>query len=271
MPLADATPDKRIYELLKTVDLENLTFADLQAVGQTIYAEQGAEDELRRLVLLNLARLSVLGEWTGLTSAGASGFTGMISQLPGAPSNVDTFTLSRTPVYGAARDFSSSTGVANYNYPAAFPFIAPKTGNITEMSINVSTIDTGGTTISLAIYDTNAGNLPNNLLGYGDFTMLSTGDEVQTTFSATISLTEGELYYYAIVTDQAPTGGAITAQGINGYPATLGMGTGPSDTDNICWRHTGGGAGIHTLPNPFTIDLAGGTTQPRPDFGLVIT
>jgi hypothetical protein len=73
MPLPDATPDKRIYELLKTVDLENLTFDNLQAVGQSIFAEQGAEDELRRLVLLNLARLSVVGEWTGLTSAGGGG------------------------------------------------------------------------------------------------------------------------------------------------------------------------------------------------------
>ena len=77
MPLPDATPDKRIYELLKTVDLENLTFADLQAVGQTIYAEQGAEDELRRLILLNLARLSVVGEWTGLTSAGGTSVYGV--------------------------------------------------------------------------------------------------------------------------------------------------------------------------------------------------
>ena len=75
MPLPDALPDRRIYELLKTVDLENLTFSDFQKVAQTIYAEQGAEDELRRIVLLNLARLSVAGEWTGLTSAGGGGLT----------------------------------------------------------------------------------------------------------------------------------------------------------------------------------------------------
>ena len=79
MPLPDALPDRRIYELLKTVDLENLTFSDFQKVAQTIYAEQGAEDELRRIVLLNLARLSVAGEWTGLTSAG--GASGSIAQL----------------------------------------------------------------------------------------------------------------------------------------------------------------------------------------------
>ena len=47
MPLPDATPDRRIYELLKTTDLQSLTFSDFQKVAQTIYAEQGAEDELR--------------------------------------------------------------------------------------------------------------------------------------------------------------------------------------------------------------------------------
>jgi len=72
-PLPDATPDQRIYKLLKTTDLENLTFADFQKVAQTIYAEQGAEDELRRIVLVNLARLAVAGEWTGLTTAGGGG------------------------------------------------------------------------------------------------------------------------------------------------------------------------------------------------------
>ena len=79
MPLPDATPDQRIYKLLKTTDLENLTFSDFQKVAQTIYAEQGAEDELRRIVLVNLARLSVAGEWTGLTSAGGGGGQTLLS------------------------------------------------------------------------------------------------------------------------------------------------------------------------------------------------
>ena len=72
MPLPDAKPSTRIYELLKTTDLENITFSQFQGVAEKIFAEQGAEDELRRIVLVNLARLSVAGEWTGLTSAGGS-------------------------------------------------------------------------------------------------------------------------------------------------------------------------------------------------------
>ena len=66
MPLPDADPDKRIYALLKNTDLENLSFADFQGVAEKVFAEQGAEDTLRRIVLVNLARLAVAGEWNGL-------------------------------------------------------------------------------------------------------------------------------------------------------------------------------------------------------------
>ena len=46
-PLPNAKPDKRIYQLLKTTDLQNLTFSDFQKVAETIFAEQGAEGVLR--------------------------------------------------------------------------------------------------------------------------------------------------------------------------------------------------------------------------------
>ena len=95
-PLPDAKPDKRVYELLKTTDLANLTFSDFQAVAETIFAEQGAEDELRRIVLINLARLSVAGEWNGLTS-GSTGMTSFDvagdSGTPQTVSNSDTLTV----------------------------------------------------------------------------------------------------------------------------------------------------------------------------------
>ena len=46
MPLPDAKPSTRIYQLLKTTDLENITFSQFQSVAEKIFAEQGAEDEL---------------------------------------------------------------------------------------------------------------------------------------------------------------------------------------------------------------------------------
>ena len=266
MPLPDAKPSTRIYELLKNTDLENITFSQFQGVAEKIFAEQGAEDELRRIVLVNLARLSVVGEWTGLTSAGASGFTGMVAEFAG--SGIDTFTLARQPIYGATHDADTTTNASQYNYPAAYPFIAPKSGTVSEMSLQVNTVDTTGASLRFAIYDTTSTNLPNALLGYGDFDMLSTGTTTQTSFSATISLTEGEVYYYVATTTQAGADGQIAAQGVSGLPMTMGIGTNPGDLGKITFRHT---SAQHTLPDPFTVGSMGTTSYPRPNFGLNIT
>jgi hypothetical protein len=73
MPLPNADPDKRMYKLLKNIDLENLSFADFQTTAQTVFAEPEAEDTLRRIVLINLARMSVAGDWNGLTTSGGGG------------------------------------------------------------------------------------------------------------------------------------------------------------------------------------------------------
>jgi len=75
MPLPDA-PDysKRIYELLKETDLENLSYAQFQGVAEKLFIEPENEDEMRRLVLVQLARMAVRGDWDGfLTGGGASG------------------------------------------------------------------------------------------------------------------------------------------------------------------------------------------------------
>jgi hypothetical protein len=72
MPLPDApTISPRVYRLLKnkTLDAEapnSLSQADIAAVGDPISIEMLSEDELRRLVLVNLARLTVKQEWDGL-------------------------------------------------------------------------------------------------------------------------------------------------------------------------------------------------------------
>jgi len=268
MPLPEAKPDKRIYELLKNVDLENLTFDDLQAVGQTIFAEQGAEDELRRLVLVNLARLSTVGEWTGLTSAGAAGVNYQISELPGSPSNLDTFTIARDQIYGANRDLSTNHLISNYNAPNCYPFVAPKTGTLNEIQVQVADIETGGATFKIGIYDSTSTNLPNALLGYGDFTFGSVGVETQTSLSATISVTEGQLYWYCCVIDAASTGGRVQAYGINGYNPSLGIGVDAADQNKMCLRDA---TSLNALPSTFTISLGGEEGgDPRPLVGIVI-
>ena len=69
MPLPDAPVESpRVYKLLKNLDLENLAGDDDEMIltGNPISIEMLNEDELRHLVLVQLARLCVKSEWNGL-------------------------------------------------------------------------------------------------------------------------------------------------------------------------------------------------------------
>jgi len=69
MPLPDAPVESpRVYKLLKNLDLETLAADDDEMIltGNPISIEMLNEDELRRLILVQLARLSVKSEWNGL-------------------------------------------------------------------------------------------------------------------------------------------------------------------------------------------------------------
>jgi len=75
MPLPNA-PDysQRIYELLKETDLENLSYSQYQSVVEKLFIEPENEDEMRRAVLIQMARMAVRGSWDGfLTGGGGSG------------------------------------------------------------------------------------------------------------------------------------------------------------------------------------------------------
>ena len=56
----------RVYKLLKNIDLENVTNAQVTSVGDPITIEELNREECIRLIIVNLARLSVKQEWDGL-------------------------------------------------------------------------------------------------------------------------------------------------------------------------------------------------------------
>ena len=67
MPLHDAPPESpRVYKIFKNTTLENISNANITSVGDPINIEMLNEDDLRRLVLVQLARVSVKQEWDGL-------------------------------------------------------------------------------------------------------------------------------------------------------------------------------------------------------------
>ena len=191
MPLPDAKPDRRIYELLKTTDLENLTFAEFQGVAQTVYAEQGAEDTLRRIVLVNLARLAVAGQWTGLTDAGGGSFN---AELTSGDDIEATYALNRidsTPPFGMN---TGNSGVTSRNEPMFFPFIAAESSTVDSIVVNISGAAGSPCNAVVAIYSDNNG-VPQTKLGSdATFDATSTGQVAQTSVG-TITLVRGTQYW----------------------------------------------------------------------------
>ncbi len=225
MPLPQAKPDKRIYELLKNVDLENLTFADLQAVGQKIFAEQGAEDELRRLVLVNLARLSVAGEWNGLTTSGGGG--GSVTQSPMPLAD----TLSATYPYFQPTDMYKLTEIDNTiaqveSYAQFIRFVAPKTGTINFFGIRTNSNQSGLDVVKIGIYDSDTDGYPKDRLA--NFTIDVNGSSGLYSTSISVSVTAGETYYAAFCSagvaipslSQQSGGDEFLALGLTHYPGT---------------------------------------------------
>ena len=107
MPLPNA-PDysQRIYELLKETDLENLSYQQFQSVAEKIFIEPENEDEMRRLVLVQLARMAVRGDWNGFLTGGGGGGSigGSISnnQIAVGASGADTIEGSANLTYNGS-------------------------------------------------------------------------------------------------------------------------------------------------------------------------
>ena len=160
MPLPDADKKSpRVYTLSQNTDLENMAFATMQSIGQPINIEELNEDELRRLVLVNLARLSVAGEWNGLLTAGGTSyaFTPIDASL--------LTTYNRFSPWDVARTFSDSVANLTMEDKAVFQrFVAPKTGTIGDITVRTGTTNTSKDDCKIAIYSSSSG-LPSTRVG----------------------------------------------------------------------------------------------------------
>lgn len=210
MPLPDAKPDRRIYELLKTTDLENLTFSDFQNVAKTVYAEQGAEDTLRRIVLVNLARMSVAGQWDGLTSAGGGG-AGFPSLSIDDDDAADDYNIAAFTPYGIQGTAAQSLGTVDNN-PFFYPFVSPKSGDLARMTVSVRVAASGENFLVGVYSEDENGYFPKTLLGSATFSLNATGEVSQTSFSSTITLEAGKKYWIGWVGDTSGSSGQVWAQ-----------------------------------------------------------
>jgi len=199
----DRKPSKRVFPLLQNLDLDNVTFAQVQGVGDSITIEDMNEQELQDLVLVNLARLVVSGEWTGLLEAGG-GFT------PSTPDGVTGPRFLLAPI-GTMGNTSGLGLPGSIGYIGAVPFVAP-TGGLSLTSADTSggcsiriTTAAASSTILIGVYDADAGSNPQTLLTTVTFDVSSTGQQTNA-WSTAVTLDAGSLYYAAYLRPSGETG-----------------------------------------------------------------
>jgi len=193
----DRKPSKRVFPLLQNLDLDAVTFSQIQGVGDAITIEDMNEQELQDLVLVNLARLCVSQEWTGLLEAG--GGAGFVEILPlTGTTDADQYDVASPPPWNGKTTTTQS--VSGFKKPISFPFIAPETGNLSAIGIQVLGAEAGDS-LYVAIYSQDTNFLPSTLLGYATISLASTGEIYQTSLSATVTLTAGSQYWYSISTN----------------------------------------------------------------------
>ena len=200
MSLPDATRSDRVYPLLQNLDLENLAFATVQGVGNTLNIEEMNEDELRRLVLVNLARLTVAGEWDGLLTAASAG--SFNAELTSGDDIEATYALNRidsTPPFGMN---TGNSGVTSRNEPMFFPFIAAESSTVDSIVVNISGAAGSACNAVVAIYSDNNG-VPQTKLG-SDATFYATVTEqvAQTSAVAYTHLTQTTTPYISTFVDR---------------------------------------------------------------------
>ena len=194
MPLPDADKKSpRVYTLAQNTDLENMAFATMQSIGQPINIEELNEDELRRLVLVNLARLAVKGEWNGLLSAGGGDFNVALTPA-GTYYAAYGINIASTAPYGNSDDVS--TQIATDRNIRFWPFIATNAGAVASASIEVNVAASDGET-TVAFYTDSSGK-PDVLIATAAFDTTTTGVKTQSSLSATFTTVVGTQYWYAV-------------------------------------------------------------------------
>jgi hypothetical protein len=242
MPLPDANKKSpRVYTNLQNLDLDNVTFANVQATGNPINVEEANEDELRRLVLVNLARLVTAGEWTGLLESSSGGGLNQLGILGG--SSYDTYDISVAAPYGIALRDTDSVD----DEPCFQPFLSPNTGTIDAVTIGVSSAAASTCNLKIGFYNADEDTgLPTTIIASCDIDLTSTGDIRQTSFTGTPSLTKNTLYYAAYCRSTS------VAATVRSAKSSYAPGAGPTNSTEDTKTHLELQSSNNTLPSTVT-------------------
>ncbi len=193
----DRKPSKRVFPLLQNLDLDSVTFSQLQSTGNPISIEDMNEQEMIDLIIVNLARLCVAGEWSGLLEAGG----GAYAQTPVlSDANYDTYDISCAAPWGVIS--KDTDGVDDE--PCFYPFIAPKTGTLAGITIGVTSAAGSTNTLQLGLYNADSDTgVPTTLIASCAIDLESTGSIRQTSFTGTPAVTRNTLYWMGYCRSQA--------------------------------------------------------------------
>jgi len=196
----DRKPSKRVFPLLQNLDLDTVTFEQIQSTGNPITIQDMNEQEMLDLIIVNLARLCTVSEWTGLLEAGggALGLKIVTSTMSGGI--YDQFNIADGPPYGESSAAGSMEQVPYVDEMFLWPFQAAITGTVSSLGIKFAAAGA----YELVIYDVDDENLPDTLIVKG--TLTATGGETvyQTSLTgfgggSAGSITVGETYFLGMV------------------------------------------------------------------------
>jgi len=193
----DPYPSKRVFKLLKNLDLENVSFSNVQSAGNPMYLEKLNRQELFDLVLVNFARLCVNAEWEGLLSSGGGG--GGVAPWPMSnPTKMEADVLQDTSSSPPYNPYISSTEPIYTTAPRIFPFIAMADGTLNLVKVNITVAGEAGDTMDIGFYTDDEG-VPDELIGKATIATDATGKISTDTFTEDVVTVRNTVYWVAYV------------------------------------------------------------------------
>jgi len=196
----DRKPSKRVFPLLQNLDLDNVTFAQVQSTGEPITIQDLNEQEMQDLVLVNLARLAVKSEWTGLLEAGGGAGMPIFPNVnpPGEGSNIVSYPMG----FPTSSGDTNSNGVLADNTTTAmfYPFFSFKGGEV--QSLTCFTVGTTADDVLVNVYSADSAGLPASTIGSEATWDMGTAGSVTLDVSGlatTWTLDEGTIYWLALM------------------------------------------------------------------------
>jgi len=223
MRAEDRKPSKRVFPLLQNLDLDTVTFSQVQGTGNPITIEDMNEQEMIDLIIVNLARLCVSGEWTGLLEAGGGIMSPVPMKAQAYSSTRDQFVLGNGQPWGST---SASTDVGtelSSNYTVFRPFISPNSGDVGDVVVYVATA-AAGEALEFGIWanDDDTGLPTGDALTFCSFPLDSTGMITQDSLTGTATLVRGTQYHFGYVADASSTSARVNGFDIATVP-TIGV------------------------------------------------